>query len=429
MLTEGNSRDKSRRFFYGYIVAASSFLIMALYGGLIYAIGVFFLPVAEEFGSSRATLSIALSLSSFVMGIYQLLAGEVNDRWGPRLVLSACGVLLFAGYFLMSRIGAVWHIIVIQMLLTTAGMSGLVPMRSTIVRWFVKRRGMMSGIVTSGIGLGGMIMPPLAAWLITSYGWRTSYAVIGIASLVMVIGFAQFLRGDPAQMGLLPDGAPAEPKADIPRPKPAVADFSLKRAVRTNQFWLITIMWFAVNVGYRAVMVHIVPNAIDLNITPAVAASILTVIGAATMTGRVAMGSLSDKIGTKAAFIISNALMTVALFLLVGARELWLLYIVAAVFGFANGGGVSLLAPLVAALYGLKSHGLILASIYYGMYIGNFVGPVMAGRLFDVTGNYRLAFLITAILSLTSLILMALVKMPGRQKAADSQETVPTVTR
>ena len=136
-----------------------------------------------------------------------MVTGRLNDRLGPRIVITVGSVLLGSGYLLMSQVSAPWQFYLFWGVLLAIGMSsGFTPLTSTVARWFVKRRGMMTGIVAAGVGLGTIIMPPVASWLISSYDWRTSFLVIGITALALLILAAQFLKRDPSAIGQLPYG-------------------------------------------------------------------------------------------------------------------------------------------------------------------------------------------------------------------------------
>ena len=161
--------------------------------------------------------------------------------------------------------------------------------------------------------------------------------------------------------------------------------------------------------GVQAIMVHIVPHATELGISPASAASILTIIGAGSLTGRVIMGSVADRIGNKLALIICFILMVIALSWLVVAKELWMLYLFAVIFGFAYGALAALISPIVADLFGLREHGAILGIAVFIMTIGSATGPLMTGLIFDITGSYHLAFLVCVALSVVSLALISLI--------------------
>ena len=268
----------------------------------------------------------------------------------------------------------------------------------------------MTGIAVAGTGAGTMIMPPVASWLISNYGWRTSYAVIGLMVLVVVIAAAQFLKRAPSQIQQLPYG-----QSEVQKESTSLeaGGLTLQEAIRTRYFWLLCVTFFGFGAFLQAVMVHIVPHATGLEIPATTAANIFIAIGGLSVVGRIVMGSASDRIGNRTALLIGLVLTTAVLAWLLVAKEMWMFYLFAAVFGFAYGGLVSVQSPLVAELFGMRSHGVIFGSIVFVVTIGGAVGPVMAGRIFDVSGSYNSAFLICSALSATSLIL-ALFLRPTR---------------
>ncbi len=186
------------RFFYGYIVVLVAVIVLLFTQGTFLSFGIFFKPLSEDFGWTRAMTAGAYSLGSVVLGFLFIITGRLNDRFGPRVLVTFCGVILGIGYLLMSQIETIWQFYLVYGLMIAVGVSGgLVPMISTVSRWFVKRRGLATGIVSGGIGLGLVIVPILVNRFISSYGWRDSYAIIGVATLVILVLVAQFLKRDP----------------------------------------------------------------------------------------------------------------------------------------------------------------------------------------------------------------------------------------
>ena len=163
--------------------------------------------------------------------------GRLNDKLGPRLVMTICGIFLGLGVLLMSQVGGVWQLYLFYGVIIGIGMGGaFVALLSTVARWFVKRRGMMTGIVIAGVGLGQFIVPPIANWLISIYDWRMSYVILGSVVLVIGVLAAQFLRRDPAKMGLVPHG---EQKAGEQQLASGNRDFPLVRQfIPGNSGWL-----------------------------------------------------------------------------------------------------------------------------------------------------------------------------------------------
>ncbi len=410
-MNSGNSvlvENRKPKFFYGYVVVLATFCIMVMAGGTWVIFGVFFEPMLTEFGWTRAMLSGATSLRIFITTLLGIAGGRLTDKFGPRLVVTVCGLFLGLGFFLMSRISTIWQLYLVFGVITGAGMSGLfVPMISTVSRWFVKRRGMMTGIVLSGASLGMIIMPPLATWLITTYGWRTAYTIVGLIAMIVIILATQFIKRNPAQIGQLPDGENRVKPESLGLP---ARSLSLREAIHTRQFWTLCAVFGCLWFSTMAIWVHIVIHAIDLGIPAISAANILAIMGGAGIAGRVLIGSLTDRIGYKPALLIGFTLTVVSLLWLLVAKELWALNLFAVIFGFGTAGLVVLEAPLTARLFGLGSLSVIMGSVEFVSTTLSISSPIVAGYIFDIMDSYQLAFLICAGASVIGLMLSLLLR-------------------
>jgi len=407
------SAQKKPKFFYGYIIVAVGFIILVVMDGTLYSFGVFFEPLTREFGWTRAETAGAFSLLTGLGGFLYIVTGRLTDSFGPRLVVTVCGLLFGVGYMLISRINTIWQLYIFLGVIVAMGDSGgFVPLSSTVAKWFVSRRGLMTGIVISGIGVGTVIMPLVASRLLASHGWRTSYLILGIVILVVIVAASQFLKRDPRQAGLEPYESKRARQGSVVL---EVGGLTLREAFRTRQFWMLGIMFFGFGFGQMAIMAHIVPRAIDVGIAAVTAATILAVIGGASTVGRIVLGSASDRIGNKPLVIISFILLLIALFWLIFTTELWEFYISAVLFGLGYGALVAVVSPLVAEFFGLKAHGTILGTVTFIITLGGAIGPVLMGRVFDVTGSYYYGFMVCTALMGLSLILSSLLK-PGMVK-------------
>jgi len=407
-----STESKKPGFFYGYFIVALAFVVMVMMWGTSYSFGVFFQPLLEEFGWTRAMTSGAFSLSLLLLSLFGTVAGRLTDRFGPRLVVTGCGFFLGLGYLLMSQVSSIWQLYLFYGVIIGIGMStAFVPLVSTVARWFVRRRGLMTGIASSGLSVGTLIMPPFAYWLIATYDWRTSYMVIGSVALVSIILAAQFLRRDPGQIGQSAYGEDERPKTG----KARVPGLSLQEAIQTQPFWMLCVAMFCFTLGLGAILVHIVPHAVGLGVSSANAVIILAVIGGAGTLGRVIMGSACDRIGNKLSLSLGFALLSVSLFWLLSAQKLWLLYLCMVIFGFGYGGISAVISPIVAELFSLSSHGAILGVINIFGEGGSAIGSVLAGYIFDATGRYQMAFLICGTMSTIGIILTLLLR-PSRKR-------------
>lgn len=381
---------KKPAIFYGYLIVLACASIQAVGVGAYVTFGVFFKPLLSEFGWSRATLSGAHSLTFLIAGMVGILVGRLTDWFGPRILMSAAAFFCGLAFFLMSTIKATWQLYMFYSLLFGMGLSGIdVIALSITARWFVLRRGVMTGIVKVGTGSGQLVMPLAASMLITGFGWRTAYVILGGTTVVLLMAAAQMLRRDPAHMGLLPDrGTRAgSPGVDLPE-----GGASFREALGNRQFWTIFFAYLAGCFALLSVMLHIVPHATDIGIPATAAAGILSTIGGVSMVGRFVIGNAIDRIGNRRSMIVCFILLMVVLLWLQSAKKLWMLYLFAALYGFTHGGFFTVISPIIAEYFGLRSHGLLFGIAVFAGTVGGFFGPIFAGYVFDMTASYRVAF-------------------------------------
>jgi len=400
------------QFFYGYIVVIAACFIMVVSWAVYNSFGVFFKPLVTEFGWTSAMTSGAFSLSMIIYGVLGIVVGGLNDRFGPRIVVTLCGILTGIGYLLMSQVNGIWQLYLFYGIIVGVGMSGVwVPQLSTVARWFVSRRTLMTGIVIAGAGIGQLIGPPVITRLLAVYEWRMTFVILGALVLVLVVITAQFLSREPSQKGQRPYGEDTERQAGV-ETEPIV--YSLKEAACTAQFWLSFGMFVCVGYGFFSIVVHIVPHAIELEIPAVEAATILSAMGGVSIFGNYLLGGIADRIGNRQVFLICFVLMAVALFGLVPVREMWAFYLFAVAFGCVMGGAGAAESPMVARLFGLSSHGLIYGVVHLGFTVGAAIGPFVTGYIFDVTDGYQTAFLVCGAFSIIGIIL-TLVLRPTRR--------------
>jgi MFS transporter, OFA family, oxalate/formate antiporter len=395
-------------YFYGYNIVAAGFLIQAVCIGAMFTYGIFFKEFQTEFGWSRAMVSGASSLAFLVMGVGGVVAGTLNDRVGPRIVLTVSGASLGLGYLLMSRLETPWQLYLLYGLFVGIGFcTHDVITLSTVARWFIVRRGMMSGIVKVGTGAGQLVVPLVATGLIAAFGWRNAYLFIGGASLAALVAVAQVMKRDPLGIGLLPDGETHTVRYSGPSQD---AGIPLGAVVRTLPFWNLCIAEFAIFFCLLTIVVHIVPHALDQGLKPAVAAAVLSTIGGVSMLGRIGMGTANDTIGGKRSLTICFTILIASLAWLLVADKAWMLFVFAVIYGFAHGGLFTVMSPTLAELFGTGSHGTLFGIILFCGTIGGATGPLLTGYIFDLSGSYHVAFIVLIALAVMGLGLILLLR-------------------
>ena len=381
------------RFCDGHIVTFACFVIFLVVFGLQYTFGLYLKPILAEFGWSRAAVSGAYSLSWLLQGPSSLLMGKLNDRYGPRLVLTLCGVLLFSGIVLTTRITAAWQLYLFYGVFFGIGTGGTyVPMVSTIARWFTAKRNLMTGLAISGMGFGTFLFSPIANHLIARYNWKISYLILGGVLLFVTLTSAQFLKLGPNR----PDRRASDADTAPGDSTMTAGGYShnLKDAALTARFRIVFAMFFCFGFCLMAVIAHIAPFATDIGISTACAAGLVSAIGISSIAGKILFGLLGDRIGEKKIYIICFCITFASLFIPLSCTPILFLYVFAVLFGLAYGGNACSQSPLAASLFGLESHGAIMGALNIGFTLGATAGPAVSGYLFDLKGNYTVAFVV-----------------------------------
>ena len=406
--------------FYGYVVAAAGFSIwLTGWGTSSPTFGIFFVPVLTEFGWGRAETALAYSLAMFIQAALAIAMGWLTDKLGPKIVVAVFGSFLGISYLLLSRVNAIWQFQINYALVAAIGLSTVtIPVMATIARWFIKKRGLMIGIIQTGVGIGGIIFAPLTSWLILNYGWRSSYVVLGFITLVCIITSGLFLKRDPRDTGQLPDGASKITTPEIKRQSPSIqtVGLSLREAVRTSRFWIIAGVYFSFGFYRTTFLTHIAAHVQDMGFSLANAANIVATINGASIIGRIGMGRTADMIGNKPALIISYAAGIISLIWGLVAGDLWGFYLFALIFGFSWGAQAVLRFAVASEAFGLVSLGLVFGVLGLAESGAGTLGSYFAGYIFDAVGNYQPAFWMSIGISTMGIILAWLLKPASSKK-------------
>lgn len=374
------------RIFYGWVVVAGAFVVMFVGFGVSYSFSSFFDALESEFGANRSDVSLVFAITSFLYFAVGAASGPVADRVGPRRVVLAGIALIVAGLTLASRANALWQVYVTYSVGVGVGVGfAYVPAIGAVQRWFVVRRGSASGMAVTGIGVGTLAMPLLAAWLIDMQGWRGAYVSLAALSLLAGIPAALLIEHSPQRRNLHPDGAAGSAASAQP-----AYGMAVRAALRSRPFWLLYGAGLASGLGLFIPFVHLVPYATDHGLSHATGALLVGLIGLGSSAGRLAMGPSSDRLGRQPSLAVSFAAMAATLFFWLVATQFWTLAIFAVLFGAAYGGYVALMPALASDFFGAKNAGGILGVMYTSAGLGALVGPTIAGLAYDLNDSYVL---------------------------------------
>ena len=399
---------KSEKLFYGWVIVSVATLMYLIMGGPITAFGIFVKPMAEDLGLGRTAIAGGFMTFMVTMGIFSVLGGILSDRFGPKKIVATGGLLLCLGLCLVSKINSQLQFYLAYGVIGGMGFSFLyVPLTATISRWFVTKNGMALGIFFAGAGIGGLILSPLIEVWISAYGWRTTFIIVGGLTGGIIVPLSFFLKGEPSEMGLKALGAVEHDNPSISNTEstPGVKEYTVAEAFKTRDFYANLLAGFLTFSTIMMVQINLVPYATDRGISGSTAATALGLAAFFNALGRLFMGALSDKIGTKRAMGICVITVMVMLFWLIKVNQPWMLFLFAPVFGFAYGGTMPQTPRIISELFGKKSMGSILGISSLIGALGPAVGPVIGTVIYDRTGSYTGAFILGGIFTLTAFAL------------------------
>jgi MFS family permease len=386
-------RSLHKRIFHGWFIAVVA--AIGLFMGYVPIIGfsfsVFFKPISQEFGWSRAEISLGFSLSLLVLSGALPVVGRLVDRFGARKIILPAALLFGSGlasfYFLSARL---WHFYAIYIFLGIVGSgTAAVPYYKVISNWFDKKRGRALGLTMGGAGLGFLVMPSLSYSLISRVGWRAAYVLIGTIVVVVTVPLIGFLlKEKPQDVGLLPDG---EVLSDSYTVRTSNADNGIggREVWRSATFWIMCTALFLVSLSLNGCLIHLVPLLTDRGVTAQNAAFAASLLGGATLLGRVATGFLLDR------FFATNVAVCFFFLGALGIFMLWvgasgpLSFVTAILLGLGIGAEGDIMAYLVSRYFGLRAFGEIYAYVLAIYTLGAVAGPLLMGLSFDSTGSYQ----------------------------------------
>jgi MFS family permease len=389
----GATASSNSRVFYGWFVVTGAFAVTFLGFGSAYTFSAFVEALQRDFGASRGSVSLVFSLAGFLYFGLGILSGPLADRFGSRRFAVAGMILVGLGLSAASAARSLLEVYAAYGLGVGLGVGcAYVPAIGAVQRWFVRRRGFASGLAVSGIGVGTLVMPPLASFLIGTLGWRGAYLALGALAAAVGGGLALLIENDPRDRGLGPDGAPPPRVAKAARPEGA----SVSEAIRSARFISLYAACLICSFGVFVPFVHLVPYARDHGMAPSSAVLLLGVIGIGSTAGRFFLGGLADRIGRQTSLLLMFAGMALALAVWVISTAIWQLAAFAFIYGVFYGGWVAVLPAVVMDHFGGRNVSGIIGILYTSVAFGTLIGPTAAGFAFDVSHSYTLPILASA---------------------------------
>lgn len=421
------------RGFYGWIALAGAALVyFTTSGAFYYSYGVFLPAICNEYGWSRALVGGALSVALLALGLPSPLVGASIARFGPRANIVFGNLLLALGLIGMSIATEVWQLYLFYGILGGLGAGFGLYMTSTAVvnNWFIRKRSMAMGLLISAGGLGGFVFPPLATWLISSFGLQVAWLVMAMIVLVcsVLIGGLILIRNGPEETGQTPDNISnahadgiEEETSHTSRVYQSPVNWQTGQAIRNPTIWLIATLCSASSLALGTMTAHQVAYLMDIGFSPIVASMTLALVSGMSILGRLGFGLLGVRLGLRHLAIFSSFAQVIALLILLTTKSLPLIYAYTVIFGISSGALIVALPTFIGAYYGRIHYSQILGLIFPLIILSEAAGPVIAGAINDAMGTYMLAFIIITGLSTVGLVCAIFAyppKAPGYAKKA-----------
>jgi len=399
--------------FYGWWIVGASFLIALYLAGTIgYGFTAVFEPIASEFGWSYAQVSFASSLRGMEAGLMAPVIGIMVDRYGPRRLIFFGSLLLASGTFLLSRTSSLLTYYG-AFALIAIGMSActITVLMTAIMNWFRKKSGIASSIVSAGFGFGGL-MVPIMVWLIDSYGWRRTELIMGIGVLLLILPLSFLFRSKPEDYGYLPDGETikdpllykaTEPEADSSSSYDEI-EISGKQAIKNRTFWHLAIAFLLHHTIMSSVTTHVMPYLSSIGFRNSQSSLVATGIPLVSVGGRLSFGWAGDKYERRKLTAISFILVSSGLILFdfTAIAGAWLSIPFLLLLGLGHGGCCVLRPALIREFFGKKHYGTVFGMLIGLSCVGNLIGPLATGIVYDIWGNYHHIWLVFSGVALAS---------------------------
>ncbi len=410
-----------KKIFYGWYIVAASLVIIILDGLLLYSFGVFLPYLNQDFGLSRAAGSSLFSFRSLVQAPAFILAGRMIDRFDPRVVIFGGGLIAALGMFLSGIAETTWQLYISYGFCVGLGDAVLyITCVALVSRWFVKRRALAIGIITTGVPLSGLITNPLTAWLIHGFGVRNALFALGALMLTALMA-AFVLRSRPEDKNLRPygeEGTAADAKTGKKGAPENVNEWTALEAIKTPNYWLMYAMYFLGFTTFLIIVTQFYNFEIDLKVTALAAAGPPAAIGLGSIIGRTVLSSiLAEVLEYRKVLLICFLAQGSSVILLLVFDHIWAFYLFGFLFGFFYSAWVPIFPTLLGKFFGLRALGTIYGIFGTSYSIAAIGGPILAGYVHDLTGNYVYPFVFTIVCCCLAATGAFFMKSPVRKTA------------
>ena len=414
-------QDQPKGVFYGWWVLLVCLILHALGAGtFFYGFSVFYSPIILEFGWSKALTAGAFSLSRLEGGLEGPFIGWLVDRYGSKKLLLLGVIVTGIGYLAMTRVDSVLLLYLVYGGLLSFGFNtGLThSLTSTITHWFIQKRSRALSLYALGSGVGGSLLVPLIAYLVSGFGWRTAAIICGLIYLVVGPPLALLIKNKPEDIGLLPDGIDwSVVKRDGLKGSTSISEdlglevkFTTREAVKSKAFWTFALAQVFRSFLLGSIVLHQIPYLTSIGVAEATAATVLGMMIAISIPGRLVFGTLGDYYSKQKLLFIVMATQALGIFIFSKATGLLYAYVFVVVYGFAYGGAVPLQHALTGELFGRTRYATISGLLAPIRMVGSIIGPIFAGYVYDVYHSYSLAFQVFTLLALLSSVSYFFVK-------------------
>ncbi len=422
-----------RRVYYGWAIVFAAMLAsfgqVPVFGPVL---GVFLLPMQEELGWSRATLSLGFTIGSMTGAVATFITGNLLDRYGARIIVVSTGIVITAAMIGLGSMDRPWQFWTFFGLGRGAALAGIqVGTAVAIANWFVRKRGRAIAIKGMGLRFGQATYPLIIYAIMSTSTWRHAYfALAGLTFVCIVLPSALYLRRRPEDMGLHPDGmapviAPAEETMDPSRSPQSHREgyeesWTLAEARRTRALWLLVLFTILAPFALGSMNLHMVANFQDQGISAGLAVSVLSIFAATSSITVLPWGFLLERLHVRYAAMIMCAFHGLAVIIIIVAKTYPLALVFALVFGIAQGGWTVIQNLIFSDYFGRRHAGAIRGFVSPFKILGP-LGPVFTGHIRDVTGSYLLAFKIFNSVFVLMFILMLMAPPPQKRSSTSQQ--------